>query len=115
MIDRSINLFFLEGVYIHLSIRTHVYGERKREIYFKELAHAIVDRLANPKSAGSLAEDSLVKSEGAIRPRPAGHAPSIGESRGAIRACFLDRFSSARRTRSCSISVKLGFRPWWHI
>ena len=56
MIDRSINLFFLEGVYIHLSIRTHVYGESKREIYFKELAHAIVDRLANPKSAGSLAE-----------------------------------------------------------
>lgn len=34
-----------------LSINTYI-GERERDIYFKEVVHAVVGRLASPKSVG---------------------------------------------------------------
>lgn len=44
---------------LSVCIHTHIYGERKREIYFKELAYAIVETLASPESVGKPAEARL--------------------------------------------------------
>lgn len=55
MIDLFLWKVYILYIYIYLYY-PYIHGERKREIYFQELSHAIRERLASPKSVGRLAE-----------------------------------------------------------